>query len=43
MKVDATNYGIQREYDPPIGTRAPGAMSPEGEWVWSALSHLSTF
>jgi uncharacterized Tic20 family protein len=43
MKVDATNYGIQREYDPPIGTRAPGVMSLEGERVWSALAHLSTF
>src|ERR671933_8118 len=40
MKVGATNYGIQREYDARIGTRA---MSLEGERVWSALAHLSTF
>jgi uncharacterized protein len=43
MKVDATNYGIQREYDAPIGTRVPGVMSLEGERVWSTVAHLSTF
>jgi uncharacterized protein len=43
MKVDATNYGIQREYDPPIGTRTPSVMGLEGERTWSALAHLSTF
>jgi uncharacterized Tic20 family protein len=43
MKVDATNYGIQREYDPPIGRRAPTVMSLEGERTWSVLAHLTTF
>ncbi len=43
MKVDATNYGIQREYEARVGTQASGAMSLEGERVWSALAHLSTF
>jgi uncharacterized Tic20 family protein len=43
MKVDATNYGIQREYDPAIGPRAPAVMSHEGERVWSAVAHLTTF
>ena len=41
MKVDATNYGIQREYEP--GSRVPGVVSSEGERAWSALAHLSTF
>jgi len=43
MKGDATNYGIQREYDPRIAPLAPGVMSVEGEHFWSALAHLSTF
>ncbi len=43
MKVDAANYRIQREYDPRIAPPAPGVMSAEGERVWSALAHLSTF
>jgi len=44
MKVDATNYGIQREYDARIGIPpAPGGISLEGERVWSSLAHLSTF
>src|SRR5215212_3078501 len=43
MKVDPTNYGIQHEYDLSIDARLPGTMSLEGERVWSALSHLSTF
>jgi uncharacterized Tic20 family protein len=43
MKVDVTNYGIQREYDPPIGIRTPSVMGLEGERTWSALAHLSTF
>ena len=43
MKVDATNYGIQREYDAPVVTPPPGVMSLEGERAWSALAHLSTF
>ena len=43
MKVDASNYGIQSEYDPPIGTPAPRMMSLEGERAWSVLAHLSTF
>lgn len=43
MKVDATNYGIQREYDARVGTPTPGVMSLEGERVWSVLAHLSTF
>src|SRR5215210_5467230 len=43
MKGDATNYGIQREYDPRIAPLAPGVMSVEGERFWSALAHLSTF
>ena len=44
MKVDATNYGIQREYDARIGIPpAPGMMSQGGERVWSSLAHLSTF
>lgn len=43
MKVDATNYGIQREYDPRIAPRATGVTGVEGERIWSALAHLSTF
>jgi hypothetical protein len=43
MKVEATNYGIQREYDPRVAPPAPGVMGVEGERVWSALAHLSTF
>lgn len=43
MRVDATNYGIQREYDPRIVPRAPGMTGVEGERIWSALAHLSTF
>ena len=42
MRVDATNYGIQREYDPRIAPRAPGMVGVEGERIWSALAHLST-
>ena len=43
MTVEATNYGIQREYDPRVAPPAPGVMGVEGERVWSALAHLSTF
>jgi uncharacterized protein len=43
MKVDTTNYGLQREYDPPIDTRLPGTMSLESERTLSAVAHLSTF
>ena len=43
MKVDATNYGIQREYDAQISTPAPGVMSLEGERMWSVVAHLTTF
>ena len=43
MKIDATNYGLQREYDPPIDARLPGTMSPEGERTLSAVAHLTTF
>jgi uncharacterized Tic20 family protein len=43
MKVDATNYGIQREYDAQISTPAPGVMSLEGERAWSVVAHLTTF
>jgi uncharacterized protein len=43
MKVDATNYGLQREYDPSIDTRLPGTMSLEGERTLSTVAHLTTF
>jgi uncharacterized Tic20 family protein len=43
MKVDATNYGIQRDYDARISTPTPGVMSLKGERVWSVVAHLSTF
>ena len=47
MKVGATNYGIQREYEAGVGTRDPYVMSlggeRAGECAWSALAHLSTF
>ena len=43
MRVNATNYGIQRKYDPRIAPRAPGMMGIEGERIWSTLAHLSTF
>ena len=43
MKVDATNYGLQREYDLPIDTRLPGTMSLEGERTLSTVAHLTTF
>jgi uncharacterized protein len=43
MKVDATNYGLQHEYDPPIDARLPGTMSLEGERTLSVVAHLTTF
>ena len=43
MRVDATNYGIQREYGPRTARLAPGMVGVEGERTWSALAHLSTF
>jgi uncharacterized Tic20 family protein len=47
MKVGATNYGVQREYEAGVGTHAPYVMSlgdeRAGERAWSALAHLSTF
>src|SRR5918994_2917374 len=43
VKTDARNYGIQREYGPLPEAPGPGVMSVEGERVWSALAHLSTF
>jgi uncharacterized protein len=43
MKIDATNYGIQREYDAQLGTLTPRVMSREGERTWSAVAHLTTF
>jgi uncharacterized Tic20 family protein len=43
MKVDARNYGLQREYDPPIDIRLPGTMSLRDERTLSAVAHLSTF
>jgi uncharacterized protein len=43
MKVDATNYGLQREYDPHLDARLPGTMSLEGERTLSAVAHLTTF
>ena len=44
MKVGATNYGVQREYEAGVRTRAPHVMSlGGGERAWSALAHLSTF
>ena len=43
MKVDATNYGLQRGYDPPIDARLPGTMSLEGERTLSTVAHLTTF
>jgi uncharacterized Tic20 family protein len=43
MKVGATNYGVQREYEAGVRTRPPFVMSLGGERAWSALAHLSTF
>ena len=43
MKLDATNYGIQREYDPPIGVPYPGVMGRERVRTLSTLAHLTTF
>jgi uncharacterized protein len=44
MERERANYGIQREYEPRPGPpRWGGAMSDEGERVWSVLAHLSTF
>jgi uncharacterized protein len=43
MKLDATNYGLQREYEPPIDARLPGGMSLESEQTLSAVAHLTTF
>jgi uncharacterized Tic20 family protein len=43
MKVGATNYGVQREYEAGVRTRAPYVMSLGSERAWSALAHLSTF
>jgi len=43
MKLDATNYGIQREYDPPIDAPYPGVMSRESVRTLSTLAHLTTF
>jgi uncharacterized Tic20 family protein len=43
MKVETTNYGLQREHEPPIYVRLPGTMSLEAERTLSAVAHLSTF
>lgn len=43
MKVEATNYGIQRDYDARIGMPTTPGLISEGERAWSALAHLSTF
>jgi uncharacterized Tic20 family protein len=43
MKVDAANYGLQREYDQPVDTRLPGAEGFEGERTLSTVAHLTTF
>jgi uncharacterized protein len=43
MNSDARNYGIQREYGPPLEPAGPSVMSVEYERTWSALAHLSTF
>ena len=43
MKSEARNYGIQREYDPPLESAGPSVTSVEYERMWSALAHLSTF
>ena len=43
MKSDARNYGIQREYGPPLKSPGPSVKSVEYERTWSALAHLSTF
>ena len=43
MKSETRNYGIQREYDPPLESAGPSVMSVEYERTWSALAHLSTF
>ena len=43
MKVDATNYGIQHEYDLPVEASLPGTMSLGSERAWSAVAHLTTF
>jgi uncharacterized protein len=43
MKVDATNYGLQREYEAPIDVRLPGTMSLESERTLSTVAHLTTF
>ena len=43
MKLDATNYGIQREYDPPTGGPYPGVMGRENVRTLSTLAHLTTF
>ncbi len=48
MEREPANYGIQRGYEAraePFGRGfgRGGTMSAEGERVWSALAHLSTF
>jgi uncharacterized protein len=43
MKLDATNYGIQREYDLPIDAPYPGVMRRESVRTLSTLAHLTTF
>jgi uncharacterized protein len=43
MNTDVRNYGIQREYGPPLEASGAGVMSVQYERTWSALAHLSTF
>jgi uncharacterized Tic20 family protein len=43
MNTDVRNYGIQREYGPPLEAPGHGVMSVQYERTWSALAHLSTF
>ena len=43
MKVDAANYGLQREYDQPVDIHLPGAVGFESERTLSTVAHLTTF
>ena len=43
MKFDATNYGVQREYDARVDLPTLGVLSVESERAWSVVAHLTTF
>jgi uncharacterized protein len=43
MRVDTSNYGLQREYDQPVDTHLPGTVGLGSERTMSVVAHLTTF